>query len=211
MPTVYLVDAHTNPVANSEINEMRFNAQTAPLAGVFVVKVDDDMPLRVSPPNTLSLLLGFKNEAVLSYFATFTIAQVEDFTDAPSVDFANSPGTHAGARNSTKINPRVGGLGGRYQSTSTNIGSTPTVASIVWEEFTVSNTNPKTDRFTRSWNEATTSLTCEVSFNNGGTWVSATNRGILTIAAPDQGSDLIVRFTNNSGSSKYLGYWAVLY
>lgn len=212
MSTLYIFDAHTNPISGSDLNEVRYNATSAPMTGHFIVRVPTDMPLE-QEQQTLANLLSEKYAAVLAFFSTFADIVYEDFTDTPGVDATNSPGSNVGIRCTTKIGPRIGGQGGVLQTNMQVLGGAPSVISVTWEVFDVVNTNPVDGRLTQQFNEAASSaLTVEVSFNNGATWTSVTDRAIQNIAGPDQGTDLVLRFTNSSAVNSYwLGSWAVLF
>jgi hypothetical protein len=213
MSTLYIFDAHTNPISGSDLNEVRYNAISAPMTGHFIVRVPADMPL-AAEQQTLANVLSEKYNATLAYFSTFADIVYEDFTQTPGVDSANSPGTTVGIRCTTKIGRRIGGVGGVLQTNMTVLGGAPSVISVTWEAFRVVNTNPVDGRLTQEFQEASPGdLTVEASFNNGATWTSVTDRAIQNIAGPDQGTDLVLRFTNATGPSVpvWLGSWAVLF
>ncbi len=213
MSTLYIFDAHTNPISGSDLNEVRYNANSAPLTGHFVVRAPTDMPLAAEQQN-LANLLTEKYAAVLAYFSTFANIVYEDFTTTPGVDTANSPGSSVGVRCTTKLGRRVSGVGGVLQTNMTVLGGAPSVVSVTWEAFQVGTTNPVNGRLTQQFQElASSNLTVEVSFNNGATWTAVTDRAIQNIAVPDQGTDLVLRFTNASSpmSPVWLGSWAVLF
>lgn len=213
MSTLYIFDAHTNPISGSDLNEVRYNVSSAPMTGHFVVRVPADMPL-AAEQQTLSNLLTAKYAAVLTYFSTFANVVYEDFTTTPGVDVANSPGSSVGVRCTTKLGRRVGGSGGVLRTSTTVIGGAPSVVSVTWEAFRVVNTNPVDGRLTQQFEELPSSdLTVEASFNNGATWTAVADRAIQNIAVPDQGTNLVLRFTNASSPTApvWLGSWAVLF
>lgn len=207
--THYLIDAHTIPVSSSDIQEARYNVTSSPVAGTFVIRVPDDKPLQ-SEPDTLGTLLTQKYQAILAYYATFSTITYEDFTETPGVNTALSPGTHSGDRCTCKVNPS-----GVLRTNAQVIVGTPSLCVVTWEAFRQVTTNPKTGRVTRAYEElaADDNFTVEISFNNGATWTAANDGGLLSIAAPDQGSNMILRFTNSSspGIPVWLGSWAVLF
>lgn len=212
MSTLYIFDAHTNPIAGSDLNEVRYNADTAPMTGHFIVRVPTDMPL-AQEQQTLANLLSEKYEAVLAYFSTFADILYEDFTDTPSINSGGSPGSQVGIRCTTKVGPRIGGSGGILRTNMAALLGAPSVISVTWEVFQVTTTNPVDGRLTQTYEEVPASaFTVEISFNNGATWTAVTDRAIQNIAVPDQGTSMVIRFTNSSAVESYwLGSWAVLF
>lgn len=207
MSSHYLIDAHTIPVLSGDINEARYNVTESPIVGSYVVRVSDDMPLDQEQSN-LTNLLSEKYDAMLTFYATFSNIVYEDFTDTPSVNVGSSVGVHSGLRATTKVGASTGVL----RTNASVLGAPPGLVVVLWEAFRVVTTNPKTGRCTRSYQEmASTSFTVAVSFNNGSTWTAANDGGLLSIAAPDQGTNLVLRFTNATAEPVWLGSWAVLF
>ncbi len=208
MSSHYLIDAHTIPITSGDINEVRYNVTESPLMGTHVIRVSESMPLSAEPSN-LSSLLQSKYNAMLAFYATFSNIVFEDFTDTPGVDLANSTNVHAGIRSTTK----VGGTTGVLRTNASVLGAPTGLVVVLWEAYKVITTNPKTGRLTRLYQEMDAdSFDVEISFNNGATWTAVTDRAIQNIAAPDQGTDLVLRFTNTSAVNSYwLGSWAVLF
>lgn len=212
MSTLFIIDGHTNPIANSDINEVRYNTTQAPLTGNFIVRVPNDMALAENPSN-LSGLLAAKYAACLTFFSTFANIVFEDFTDTPGIDNPNSPGTFEGIRCTTRVGPRIGGSGGILRTDTAVLGGPPSIVAVTWEVFQVATTNPPTGRLTQQFSEAPSSnFTAEISFNNGGSWTAVTDRSITNIAGGDQGTNMVLRFTNSSAvNAQWLGSWAVLF
>lgn len=206
MSTHYLIEGHTSPVTSSDIQSVHYNTDHSALTGGFVIRVSEDMPLDAEP-SSFSALLSGKYASMLTFYSVFANVAFEDFTDTPNIDFTNSTGVHSGVRGCTKLNPT-----GVLRTTMAALGSTPAQCVVLWESFEIVNTNPANGRLTREYRDQLASdFTVEVSFNNGSTWTTATDQALLTIAGPDQGNQLILRVTNTSGLTRYLGSWAVLY
>jgi len=210
MSTHYLIDAHTSPISGSDINEARYNVTQSPLMGNFVVRLSDSMTLP-QEPSSLTSLLSAKYQAVLAYYATYLHIAFEDFTDTPSVDMTNSTNVISGDRGTTRVNG--GTVAGVLRTTTTALGLTPDQVIVTWEAFRVVSTDVKTDRLTRIYDELPSiDLTAEISMNNGATWTTVTDGAPTNIAVPDQGTNLVLRFTNAALSENiHLGSWAVLY
>ena len=210
MSTLYMFDAHANPVANAKLAEARYNATECPADGLFVVPVAEIMGL-TSEPTSLTACLDAKYAAMLAYYATYTAIAYEDFTAAPSINYGSSSNLVVGQRGCTRLFPTP--TAGVYRSSAAALGGTPATAVVIWDVHNIDMTdNTPTAPASRTWQtELPANVTVEVSFNNGGTWIVATSGGLMNISGPDQGSNLIVRVTNTQSVSRWLSSWAVLY
>lgn len=209
MSTLYMFDAHANPVANAKLTEARYNATECHGTGFFVVPVSETMAL-TSEPTSLSSCLAAKYAAMLAYYATYASIAYEDFTAAPGVNYGSSSNLVVGQRGCTKLLPTPSA--GVYRSSTVALGGTPSTAVVLWDLHLMSDQNTPTAPMERIWQTRPASdATFEVSFNNGATWIVATSGGLMNISGPDQGSNLVVRITNTQPTPCWLSSWAVLY
>jgi hypothetical protein len=97
------------------------------------------------------------------------------------------------------------------------VSAGPSQAVLVYEVFDYVDVDDKSAPYTRSYRQLTpdVELDAEVSFNNGATWVAASNRVMLNIPLLARGNQLVVRFTRTSDidvrGRLYVGSWAVVY
>jgi hypothetical protein len=94
------------------------------------------------------------------------------------------------------------------------LGGTPTEAVVVWELFGILLSNPKDDRFVRSYIERTPDqFTVNVSFDNWGSTNLVTSGSLLNIPLANQGNQMILSFEPAGvlTSRHYIGSWAVIY
>lgn len=215
MSTHYLIDLHTNPVANSEINDVRFSATGSTiLGGNFIVRVPDGVSIGTTPPTDLTDLLTKKYQGLLAFHSGYTQITFDDFLDATNFDIANSSLTASSDRVGTCITGIPGGI---YQSLPVALtGPAPVQAVILFETFDVTADYPLADRTTRTYSETDPGAvgTCDVSFNGGVSFITGVTEGsLINIAGPDQGTSFVFRF--NAGlvfpSRVFIGSWAVLY
>lgn len=208
----YLVDLFGNagfPVNVSIIDVREPDSGQSLANGSMVVRVPDY--IQVVRPTDLQDLLNQKYTGLLAFYAGFAEIAADDLIDPLHVDLVNSAGVRAGLRNTVCI-----ANGGFLRSTAYSLlpSPAPTVAVITWEVFEYVDTDPKTGMYEREYKEVSASeFTCEISFDN---WVNTNfvvNEGIFNVPLGQQGTDLIIRFTNTSapGRELFLGSWAVIY
>jgi hypothetical protein len=211
MSTLYLIDANTPILANSEINDVRWNppgSDTLILGGNFVVRLPDGVSIGPTDPTDLTDLLTKKYAGLLASHPMYTNIAYDDFTSTPGVSLANSSRIAFGNRCTTTFigNPGV------FQSAMVTLASTPTQALVVYETAYREDNNPIADRTQRIYVELDPApyTTCQVSFDNGSTFLTTTNGALLNIPVPNQGSQFIIRIT---GTLPKLGLdsWAVIY
>lgn len=214
MSTHYLVDMHTSPVTNSEINDVRFaaNGQTV-LGGNFVVRLQDGVSIGNTPPTSLTDLLTKKYAGLLAFYPGYTRITFDDFLDASGIDITTSTGISAGGRCTTSL---AGDGSSVFVSLPTALtGPTPTQAIITFETHDVTSDSPRDDRTQRTYQETVPGAvgTCEVSFNGGVSFLPTTDAGLLNIPLPDQGISFVFRFTAGAvfPARVFLGSWAVIY
>lgn len=208
----YLIDGHTNPVTNSEINEVNFRpaSNASPMAGNFVIRVDDDLDVSPGDIHTLSELLTEKYTAILAFYPGFANIVYDDMLDATGWNAGTTQGAFLGDRLTV-------GWWASGQTLDTNavaLGGTPVEAIVTWEAFSVALSNPKTGRCIPTYTEEdSATIRCDASFNNKSTFInSVANGGLITIAPADQGTQLVLRFRWQSGSTRLrIGSWACIY
>ena len=210
MTTLYLIDTFGSPVSGSTILDVvESPTGTTSLTGCFVVRVPEGLP--VQKPTNLGDLLTKKYAAYLAYYASFTKIAYDDLLDTVDVNLV-AAGTAGmfGDRGTIRLNAasiftsNMKGL----------VAPNPTQALITWDIHTVSTTDVLTASVTRTYQEVAsdaTHLTCEVSFNNGATWLACTDGVALNIPLADRGVSFIIRLTNIFASAICLDSWAVLY
>ncbi len=210
MPTLYLINAHNSTLASSEINDTVNLApgytESRALRGSFGVSVPFDISLATVPTN-LNDLITKKYAGMLAAYPGYENIIYDEQTDANGWSFPPGVGTAictVGERQNTSVS-----TGGTIQSTTVALGSTPQAAIIRWEAFTYG----YSDTLGRTYTEADPALfNVTVSFNNGSTWASVTNRIFYSIPLVDQGSNFRIRIARNAGATKvHLGSWAVIY
>lgn len=210
MSAHYLIDLFTSPVTSAPIVDVSeaVGGQST-IDGTFVVRVPDSVGIAQPLPSDLGNLITRKYAGILAFYAGFGNIVYDDFLDATGVDFTTTPHGTFGARGSVGID-----AGTSLQSTSVPLGSTPTAAVLNWEVFTYVDSDPKTGRFSRKYNEVpttNTNTTAQVSFDGGLTFITATDGGVVNIPLVSQGSDLVVRITNATGAKLYIGGWSLTY
>lgn len=211
MSSYYHIDIHTNPLANSRIVDVVESVTgSTTLSGSCVVRVPDYVG--VKDPVDLPDLITKKYLGLLAFYAGFQYITYDDLLEAADVDFA-APGLRGlfGERGSISIPPNS--MGGQFESITTVLsGAAPTQAVLAWEAYHLNVSDPSGSRLQRVYQEASASdLTCQVSFNGGATYLSATDGTVLSIPVLSQGTNFRIRFVNASGNRVYIGSWAVLY
>jgi hypothetical protein len=218
MGTHYLIDAHTSPIANSEINDVRFSpaSDTSPINGNFVVRVSDSLDVVPESVTGLNDLLTKKYQEVLAANPGFSNIVYDDMLDATGVDLVNSVGVLTGDRGSIAFAPAqiLAPPGPFLQTAMVVLGGTPAEAIITWEVFTVSRDNSRDGRMVRSYvEEDTADAVVSVSFDNGASTNVVTDGSLFNIPAPDQGNQMILYFGPSVvlPPRRYIGSWAVIY
>lgn len=212
MSTHYLVDLYGNPMSTASIIDVRepTNLQTI-TNGTFVIRVPDGAQIQRPTPTNLSALITAKFAGLLAFYAGFTRITFDDLIDPSGID-TSAPSTAGtfGQRGSIQLYP-----GGVLTSVVTPLtGGAPAQVVITWETFTLTSSDPKTDRFQRTYTEIPSSpsnVTCQVSFNGGVTFTAAMDGAVLNIPVPAQGTNFVIKLTNTSTGRLGIGSWAVIY
>jgi len=214
MSTHYFIDAHTNPFADSQINDVRVpdpNTGESLLNSNFVVRIPTGVS--IDNPADLNELLTNKYVGQLAFFTGFANIIFDDMLDAVDVNVSASIALQLGERATNAIQPA-----GILESDPIALGSTPSQALVTWEVFAILDTDTgatatdPTTRIGRTYQEQSGSvLTVDVSFNNGGTFNTVNDGSLFLIAPIDQGSQFIIRFTNGGSDKRWVGSWAVIF
>lgn len=180
----------------------------SPLNGSFVVRVPDGLP--VQKPVDLGDLLTKKYLALLAYYANFTQVAFDPMMDAANIDLGTSKPGKYGERSSIQLK------GGGYVTSTmvTLVGPAPAQCLITWEAFTIAQTDILNSSVRRTYQEVpsdvSTSL-CDVSFNNGVTWLAANDGQVLSVPIPARGTQFLIRLYNNLLTPLNIGSWALVY
>jgi len=215
MGTVFLLDANTAPIGDSEINdtipiEM---GDTQILNGSFLVNVPFEAPMDGTCSN-LTDLLTKKFAGILATYPGYTYINYDEGIDSLGWDASVSSGVRVGSRCTTNILP-----GGYLTSNAVTLSAVPSVAILTWEVFSIEGQlteNPKDGVLVRRYTELDpASLTPWASFDGGSSWVSSISEGVqFSIPVWSQGSDFMIRFANPSPPSTeryWVGSWAIIY
>ena len=213
MSMLYLFDGHTNVLVNSGMTDTLYSHGSPQLInGSFVVSVPSGVRLPGNgPPKTLTDLLTQKYQGLLALYPGYTSIVYDDLTDATGFTIGSQTNVTLGARGHISV------LNNGIALTNMHaLGLSPADCIVTWEVFTLSQTDPADltggNRYQRYYTEGlASSLTAEVSFDNGANYTTVTDGALTSIAPGVQGNQLILRFTNSSGSRKWLGSWAVIY
>jgi hypothetical protein len=219
MSSHYLIDlfATLNPAILAVVTEPA-NGQTI-ANGAFIVRLPDTGGLidpgtgRPAVPTDLTDLLTKKYQGILSFFAGYGNIHFDDLLDTSGINLS-APGLAGtlGERSTIALNP-----GATLTSNMVTLGDTPTNAILTWEVFQYLDADPSSDRLQRTYQERPTTATyttAQVSFNNGGTYLAATDSGVFNIPPGDQGDQMIVQITNATSAPPIriqIGSWAVIY
>jgi len=218
MSTHYLIDAHTSPINNSPINDIRFSPanDTSPCNGNFVVRVDDSLDIRPEQVTTLPDLLSQKYAEVLAAFPGFSNIIYDDMLDPTGIDTANTNGALRGDRGTISMAPTqlTGPPAPSLRTNTVVVGGAPSECVVVWELFSVSRSDAKADRMVRSYvEEDPADLQVAISWDNWASTNLVTSGSMFNIPGTDQGIQMILSFTVASvlPSRRYIGSWAVIY
>ncbi len=213
----YLIDLFGNPISMARIIDVRDPPDMQSLLnGTFIIRVPTGVQV-VNPANVTDLL-NQKYAGLLAENSTFTRVTYDDLLDATHVDPISGPGLF-GQRSLISLAP-----GGTFSSVihagagtllQTSPGpSPPAQALVTWEVFSVTDVDPAASILQRTYTElpsVPTNLTCQVSFNGGGTYNPVNDSNVININVPDQGTAFIIQLTNVSNERLYIGSWAVVY
>ena len=218
MGTVFLLDAHTTPIGDSEINDTIpvEKGDTQILNGSFLVNVPFGAPIDGICSN-LTDLLTKKFAGILATYPGYTYISYDEGIDDLGWDASSAAHARIGSRCTTSLSPN-GFFGGGYLTSNivTLSGVAPSVAILTWEVFEIQgllSENPKDGVLVRRYEEMDASdLDALVSFDGGANWIGSITEGIqFSIPAWQQGTDFMVRFSNAASDRRWVGSWAVIY
>lgn len=224
MATHYLIDGHTNPLLNSEINDVRTaDDGSSVVNGNFVIRVPFGVKLG-SDPTDVSDLITKKFTGLLASYPGFSNIVYDELVDAADIAVTSSAPVQyrLGDRGTVGYNngfltPTDAGL----ETTAVSTAPTSVSQCIVVAEFhRYVYTNPKTGRMERIYEEADAPDAYIAVSSNGGTdYTAASNGQLVTIPAPQVGNSLRVLFSGfynprsafNPADVLQVSSWAVIY
>lgn len=214
MPTLYLIDAHSNVLSSSKINDTVNVApgytETRSLRGSFPITLPFDVPLD-GTPSDLADLITKKYAGMLSLYPGYQNILYDEQIDAGGWTITSSmAGFTVGERQSTSSYTNAS----QMMSVTTVLASTPTIACFRWEAFEILYDDSTGVTGARSYREADpASWKVLASFNGGSTYTELTSGMIFSIPLADQGSSfrLILDRASLSPQRAYLGSWALVY
>ncbi len=213
MGTLFLIDAHTPVLLNSEINDtipVEFG-EVQTLNGSFPINVPFGVPIDGTPAD-LTELLTKKFTGLLAFYPGYTNIDYDEGIDDSGWDAVNTTGASIGSRGATNVN-----FFGLMQSTFTALSSTPSEAILTWEVYEITSAVVDNDkdgvRLRQYEGKDASELSVQVTFNGGSSWFSGITDGVQFSIAPfNQGSSFGIRFWNNTyGNRLWVGSWAVVY
>lgn len=211
MGTLYLVDAHDTVLLNSKINDVvnLMAGDTQALRGSFPVNVPFDVPIDGAPQD-LNDLITKKYLGILAIYPGFNHILFDEQIDAADWQGTGAVGVTLGSRQTNSIR---GGASDYLYSTVHTLASTPTVAVIRYEFFQYIESDPSSGQFTRAYQDVTTAgdIVFEVSFNNGTSFLTASNGTVLNIPIGDQGNQFLIQTHRTAGTPTNIGSWAIVY
>jgi hypothetical protein len=200
----YQIDPFTT--VGNILDVLTAESGTSDATGSTIIRIPDGVSIKPPPTKLVDLLID-KSDGLLAFYAGFT----QIFSDSclnTTVDLTNS---HRLLVSNGFVNHCL--LDGGIYLSTVHVGAlipAPSQCVLTFEEYVYVDSDDKTGRFQRTYTESS-GLTCQVSFNGGGSFNSTTNGAVLNVPVPDQGSDLKVRFDNPTGDRVYLGSWSLVY
>ena len=217
--TYYTVNPFSPNKDIVDVSRVEPFANFAPMG--LAIRIPDGVAIRGNPM-TLAELLAEKSAGILRGYDGFSGIVLDPCLTTVSNPY---PGVNIGASNkyiAGSGDSSLPGLGNTNHQllpsgvlTFQNVtlpGAVDTCV-LLWEVYeTFVGEDPESGLIRRLYIEQPSShLPCEVSFNGGASYTVA-NASVLTNVAPaDQGTNLVVRFSNPVGIPLYLGSWALVY
>jgi len=217
--THYLIDLFTD-VINDVVTTTTYPPQTR-VTGNYVVRVPDDVS--VQDPVDLADLLTKKYQGILGSHGLFTQITYDALLDAANVNLPQSQGVFSGERGliglypTDLVNPTPFLQTDAFSISWSGGGAGPAQAIVTYELFTYVDVDDADGSFQRYYQELSPDVhvTVEISFDNGVTFLSATDKSLVSIPISARGTQVILRFTRSTDVSSvarvFLGSWAVLY
>lgn len=212
MSTFYLLS-----VFNDQINDV-VSPPSSPgstvVTGNYVVRVADDVV--VKNPVSVSDLVTQKYASILSSHGLFTQIIFDDMLDATEINAANSSGVVLGVKGMNSVFDA-----GVLETSPLSItwgggGAGPAQAIMTYEVFQYTDSDLTAGPYSRTYTEVTpgtSPFTVQISFNGGSTFQACSDKNLLNITIPSQGTSLILRFTH-TGTPRgryFLGSWAIVF
>jgi len=220
MSTLYLVDLFgaypPDPPPYAKVIDVHSGPNT-PMTGFVAIRVPDY--IQVANPVDVTDLITKKHLGMLAYYAGYANILFDDLLNTTSVDLT-APDTQGtfGERNNITIPGTTTAT--VFQSTLTAlVGAPPPQVYVTWETYSVQVADGATSRMESTYTEEPSSpanFLCEVSFDNGVHFYPTTDGALLNIPLIGQGTQFIIRLTNNTAipgpaRSLRIGSWALIY
>lgn len=200
--------------------------------GGFILNIGDGLdfnPAQV-PAQTWSALTNEKNLAILQQFPGFANILFDDMADGSAFDMATAAGVIAGGRGSFSLGDT--GSGSTVTTNGIGLSGGPPAQGVLWFETfmyvpdvgvagstAAGYSDPKAGRFKRvlrPFENSSTFLQFDVSFNNGSSYVNnVLPKTLFNIPGADQGTTFKLRVTRKVVASPAgrvgIGGWALVY
>lgn len=216
MGVLYLIDAHTPVLLDSEINDTIpvESGDTQVTNGSFPVSVPFGVPIDGVPAN-LTELLTKKFAGLLAFFPGYTYIDYDEGIDGSGWDASNSKQVAIGDRGNTFLYNGPAPSESYLTSNALALtGPAPSEAIVTWELYEFTRSNDKGSALTRSYAELDPSeVTCNVSFDGGSNFVNNVTDGVqFSIPLASQGTSFVMYLESNSTTRRFwVGGWAVIY
>lgn len=221
MSSHYLVSHFDNAINGVVTASGSPPASTA--TGNYIIRVADDVS--VKNPTNLADLLTKKYASILGTHGLFTQIVYDDMLDGSGVDAASSTGVLMGDRGTVGLYPTSTGIAPHVpllQTAPASItwggpGVGPPQSLLTYELFEFVDTDDKALPYVRQYREVTpdVDVTAQVSFNGGVSYISTTDKALITVPLGLRGTSVVLRFTRATNISArgrvLLGSWAVLF
>lgn len=221
MSSHYLVSQFDNAI--NGVVTASGSPPSSTVTGNYVIRVADDVS--VKNPTNLADLLTKKYAGILGSHGLFTQIVYDDMLDGLGVDAAASTGVSMGDNGTVGLYPTSTGIAPHVPLLQTSPmaiswggpGVGPSQALLTYELFEFVDTNDKALPYVRQYREVApdADVSAQVSFNGGVSFISATDKALISIALALRGTSVVVRFTRTSNISVrgrvLLGSWAVLF
>lgn len=210
MSTHFLIDAHTDPIGDSPVKDVRLSTTTSPMNGNFVVRVSPGTRI-TSQPSVLSDLLTQKIDGILEQYRGFGVAGFPQIEYSHMLD--SSDIIFPGAGDSVNLGERFGCLlaGNNIETVNRNVSGPVTSVIVLVEWFDRVLQDPKDGVATYYYTEQDHSgpREVDVSMDNKANYETDIQLGV-PVTTVNAGSDLSLRFSTG-GSRAGLGFWAIIY
>lgn len=212
MSTHYLLSLFNDDI-NDIVTPPAFPGESE-ITGNYVVRVPDDVVVR--EPVSVADLLTQKYASILASHGLFTQIVHDDMLDATGINMGTSTNIITGIKGTNGLLD-----GGLLETTVESLtwggpGAGPPQAILTYEVFQYADTDSASGVYSRSYEEVdplVAPITVQISFDGGATFQAVTDKNLINIVGPSQGTNLILRFTHTATPTGryFLGSWAVVF